>query len=166
MSQKITKTKDKRFYSITFDQLSQVEKIIGLIQKGTVSDVQLTILVKLEKTFSDKPDNAESIDLLSAYWKMLLGPNSSFGIFNNHEIGNIFIAGPLTELFLYDVDGKKLGELSEGPYGILRGLGIDEKVATDQVKKLGDGNYLLLVKGHHFDTDGLEGVLHVLVKAL
>lgn len=156
MNQEIIKTKEKRFFSETFNDLSQVEKIIRLIQENTVSDVQLTLLVKLQKSCrTDSQATAEKIERLSAYWNMLLGPNTNFGVFNNYEIGTIFITGPLTGLFLQEVDRKKLAELSEGPYGILRGLGIDGTVATDQVKKLNEGNYLLLVKGQRFEIDGL-----------
>ncbi len=119
----------------------------------------------MEKTSPiDAKDVAQKIEQLYAFWKSLLGPNIDFCIFNNHEIGEVFIAGPLTELFLYDVDGKKLGELSEGPYGILRGLGIEETIATEQVRELNEGNYLLLVNGHRFDIDGLEGILSELDK--
>ena len=165
MSSSITKTKEKRFFSKTFDQLSQLEKIIRLIREDTILDVQLTLLVKLEKSYrADIQDAAERIEKLYSYWKILLGPKTNFGVFNNQELGDVFIAGPLTELFLHDVDGKKLAELSEGPYGILRGLGIDGTMATNQVKELNEGNYLFLVKGNRFDIDGLEDVLRELDK--
>lgn len=165
MSPQIIKTEEKRFFSKIFDQLSEVEKIIRSIQENTISDVQLTLLVKLENSYcTDSQEAREKKEQLKTYWEKLLGPKTNFGFFTNREMGTIFIAGPLTELFLYDIDGKKLAELSEGPYGILRGLGIEEAEATNNVKKLKEGNYLLLVKGHRFDIDGLEGVLRTLDK--
>ncbi len=160
MKKKITKTKEKRFFSKTFEQLSQVEKIIRLIREDITSDLQLTLLVKLENSY----DTDERVEQLSENWKVLLGPMTNFGVFNNHEIGTVFIGGPLTKLFLNDVDGKKLAEFSEGPYGILRGLGIDETMATNHIRKLTEGSYLLLFKGHYFDIEDLEGVLRELDK--
>ena len=67
-----------------------------------------------------------------------VGAKDRFRVFFNREIGTVFIAGPLSELFLYDVDGKKLGELSSRPYGILRGLGIDETDAVAYIRKLNE----------------------------
>jgi len=167
MCPKITKRKEKRFFSKVFDRLSQVEKVIKSMQEDTVPDTHLTLLVKLDQSHStNTQEAAERNEQLKAYWKRLLGSDTEFGFFHNREIGTVFIAGPLSALFLHDVDGKKLAELSEGPYGILRGLGIDEPKATNYVKKLGEGHYLLIVKGHPFDLNGLERVVNGLDRAV
>ena len=52
--------------------------------------------------------------------KKLLGTGVSSGIFESQEYGLIYIYGKLTSLFLYEVGGKALGELSTGIYGIFR----------------------------------------------
>ncbi len=166
MNLKIIKRKEKRFFSKIFDRLSEVEKVVKLIREDTVSDTQLTLLVKLDQSYrTDAEEAKERDERLKTYWKKLLGPKTNFGFFTNREIGTIFIAGPLSEIFLHDLDGKKLAELSEGPYGILRGLGIDEAEATNYVKKLNEGRYLLLVRGHSFDITGLEGIMNELDRA-
>ncbi len=163
MNLKISKTTEKRFFSKIFDQLSQVEKVINLIREDAVSDMQLTLLFKLDQSYRTSTKEAkEKNEQLKAYWKKLLGPKTNFGSFTNREIGSVFIAGPLTDLFLHDLDGKKLAELSEGPYGVLRGLGINNTEATEYVKKLNEGHYLLLVRGHSFYITGLEGVMNEL----
>lgn len=88
---------------------------------------------------------------LKTYWENLLGQNTKFGFFQNPEIGTTFVAGPLSELFLRDVDGKKLGAMTVGPYGSLRGLGNEEPIAADHIKKLNEGRYLLFVRTNRFN---------------
>jgi len=166
MELKITHTKEKRFFSKIFARLSEVEKFIELIQGDTASDTQLSLLIKLDRSYGiDTKEAKERNDRLKTYWKKLLGPKTNFGFFTNREIGTVFIAGPLSKIFLHDLCGKKLAELSEGPYGILRGLGIEEAEAINYVKKLNEGHYVLLVRGHSFDITGLEGVMNELDKA-
>lgn len=79
--------------------------------------------------------------------------------FYNPEIGYIFIIGPLTSIFLNDLEGKTLGAISAGPYGILRGLGIPPKEATSHIKALKKGGYLMIVRGYDDDLDILENLL-------
>jgi hypothetical protein len=127
-------------------QLSEVENFIEHTTRLN-SDPQLTLLLKLGQHYQDNgPEARERYATLKAYWKKLLGASTDFGFFYNAEIGTIFIAGPLSEVFLYAVKHKKLGELSGGPYGILRGLGITEKEAATQIKNLNEGRYLVLIK--------------------
>ncbi len=163
MNAKTSKTSERRFFSKIFDELFQVEKVIRFIREATVSDTQMTLLFKLDQSYCTRTKEArEKNEQLKAYWKKLLGSKTNFGFFTNREIGTVFIAGPLSDLFLHDLDGKKLAELSEGPYGVLRGLGIEDTQAVDYVKKLNDGHYLLIVRGHSFDITGLEGVMNEL----
>ena len=158
--------REKRFFSKTFDQLSQVEKAITFVLAENPLDSRLTLLVNLDQIRHSELWEAEEMnERLKTYWKKLLGPKTDFGFFYNREIGTVFIAGPLSELFLYDVDGKKLGELSAGPYGILRGLGIDETDAVAYIRKLNEGCYLLLIRGHGLDLNALENALYSLEKA-
>lgn len=143
-----------------FARLVQVELAIERLTKTDYADTQLTLLVKLGETYNvDKGVAEQNNRELESYWKNLLGPNTEFGFFQNPEIGTVFVAGPLSELFLHDVDGKKLGAMTGGPYGILRGLGIEEPVAADHIKKLNEGRYLLLVRTSRFDLDGFENHL-------
>ncbi|MGB5499560.1 MAG: hypothetical protein WBM77_11585 [Maribacter sp.] len=79
--------------------------------------------------------------------------------FYNPEIGYIFITGPLTSIFLNDLEGKTLGAISAGPYGILRGLGISPKETTAHISALKKGGYLLIVRGYHPGLDTLGNLL-------
>ncbi|NND79557.1 MAG: hypothetical protein HKN53_06650 [Maribacter sp.] len=79
--------------------------------------------------------------------------------FYNPEIGYIFIIGPLTSIFLNDLEGKSLGAISVGPYGILRGLGISHKQTISHIKALKKGGYLMIVRGYDDDLDILENIL-------
>lgn len=166
MSAKVPKPREKRFFSKTFDQLSQVEQAITFVLAENPLDPRSTLLVKLDKIHHTELWEAEEMnERLKTYWKKLLGPKTDFGFFYNREIGTVFIAGPLSELFLHDVDGKKLAELSEGPYGILRGLGIDDTETASYIKKLNEGRYLLLIRGNGLDLNALENALYSLEKA-
>ena len=133
-------------FSKMIAQLSEVERVVDRTNKDD-SDTQLTFLFKLGKhCFGEDRKIEGQSRRLKNYWKKLLGPTIDFGSFYNRDIGTIFIAGPLSEIFLQDVDGKKLGAFTEGPYGILRGLGLNHVKASVAIKKLNEGQYLLLGK--------------------
>ena len=140
-----------------YSQLVQVEMVIEHITNADIRDTQITFLVKLGQTYNANTQDAEQTSrLVDTYWINLLGGNTAFGFFINPEIGTVFVAGPLSELFLLDIDSKKLGELTEGPYGILRGLGIEEAVAAKYIKQLNEGLCLLLIRTTTTNFDDLE----------
>lgn len=148
MKYKIPNVARMPVHSRTIGQLSEVEKFIELIANCD-ADNQLTFLLKLGQHYRDNDQEARKLNTkLQVYWQKLLGPNTEFGCFYNAEIGTIFIAGALTDVFMYNIKGKRLGELSGGPYGILRGLGIPEEAATTQIKDLNEGHYLLMIQGN------------------
>ena len=152
MNPKTIKAGKKRFSSKVFEQLSEVEEAINGILSKRTSDAELTVLVKLiDAPYANLSEVEQRNGGLRARWKELLGPNTHFGFFNNEDIGSVFIAGSLTGVFLFDVEDRKLAELSEGPYGILRGLGIDEAKANPHIKKLSQGRYLLLIRNTYVD---------------
>ena len=84
-----------------------------------------------------------------------------YDYFYNPEIGYIFVIGPLTSIFLNDLEGKILGAISAGPYGILRGLGISSKEATAHIEALKKDGYLLIVRGYDDDLDILDNILGI-----
>lgn len=165
MKSKIHKTAKKDVVSKMIAQLSEVEK---LIERASLhnGNTQLTFLLKLDQKFQgDITESKEIYVKLKAYWQKLLGPKTDFGFFRNAEIGTLFVAGPLSEVFLFDIERKKLGELCGGPYGILRALGITEAEADRQIKKLNEGLYLLLIKEKPKDLIFLEDNSETLDKA-
>ena len=87
------------------------------------------------------------------YWKNMLDHTIAFDSLKNPEIGDIFIVGALTSTFLNKVDGKTLGMLSVGPYGILRGIGASESQANIYLKLLKNGRYLLIFRGNIEEID-------------
>lgn len=104
----------------------------------------MTIMFKLGQR---NLDDSESIGLkleLENYWKRLLGPMTEFGLFQSEDIGTIFITGPYTGMFVQDINGKKLGALPEGLFGILRGLGLNREETSNAIEKLAEGQYLIL----------------------
>ena len=128
MRAKINTQKQKHFLIKSYRHLWQLEEVIEEIRKSATAALQLSVLGKLEQDcVSNDKEIIRAKNELKHYWKESLGPASDFGLFCNPAIGTLFIVGSLVSLFLHDIDGKVLGEMSSGPYGILRGLGIAEK---------------------------------------
>jgi len=68
----------------------------------------------------------------------------------------------LVSQFLHDMDGKALGAMDSGPYGILSGLGIALSEATDFLEKLDHGHFVLVVRGYDFELELLKSQLEEL----
>lgn len=101
--------------------------------------MQLCVLGQLDKEYiSNNKEIIESKKVLKAYWNSSLGENSNFGLFSNPKMGTLFIAGALVSQFLHDIDGKVLGEMLSGSYGILRGLGMTENDTSVFIKDLNE----------------------------
>ena len=132
ISKTIEKDKPSIFFKTTA-QLSHVEKWVEFIQENS-RNTQLTVMFKLGKYYQG--EGALEV----------LGPKALFGLFFNQDIGTVFVAGPYSPVFLQEVDGKKLGAMSEGIYGILRGLGLNDNETTLAITKLAEGRFLLLCK--------------------
>ena len=144
ISNTIEKDKPSIFFKTTA-QLSHVEKWVEFIQENS-RNTQLTVMFKLGKYYQGEGDLEVLRPGFKDYWKNLLGPKALFGLFFNQDIGTVFVAGPYSPVFLQEVDGKKLGAMSEGIYGILRGLGLNDNETTLAITKLAEGRFLLLCK--------------------
>lgn len=59
-------------------------------------------------------------------------------------------------MFLYDVNGNKLGALSGGTYGIPRGFGIGPTDTMDFLDKLDKGSYLVILRAFEKDMHGIK----------
>ncbi len=152
--------KQKDVFSRIFFQAPHLERAISWFTDNFGLSVQLTVLLKLDQSyFADGNEIAEMKAKLKTYWKNLLGQEIEFGFFHNREIGTIFIVGPLSELFLHDIDGRELGALSEGPYGILRGLGVRDIDANHYIEQLKEGGHLLLARGNILDNYTIDSML-------
>jgi hypothetical protein len=143
---RINGVKGRKYIAIkAFTELNEVEKAI--VSYAKTNNTQLALLIKLGQTLNtNAPLELEKIDELKAYWNKVMGSTAESGFFQNLEIGTVFVWGALSGIFLHNVNGKKLGAMTAGPYGILRGLGIEERLTTDYIKKLNKGHYLLLTR--------------------
>jgi hypothetical protein len=152
--------KQKQIYFKAYKDLSQLENALKHIKEEGTSNLQISILVRVDQFYLDTDNELpKDIKAIKRYWKKLLNQSISFGSFHNPETGNIFIIGALVPAFLYKVNGKPLANLSSGPYGIFRGMGLDTTQATTSLKLLNSGSYLLILRGFENDLYDLENIL-------
>jgi hypothetical protein len=163
MGSKIIKRQKKCFFLKNYHHLWQLEKAIQAIQEYDATQLQLSVLGKLgdDCIANDKQLKTAKKDL-KEYWKGSLGSTSDFGLFCNPEIGTLFIAGYLASQFLHEISGKTLGEMTSGPYGILRGIGIAEKDSFTFLKALNEHAFLLILRGYDDELDRAEALLESL----
>lgn len=160
MSAKTIRQEEKHFFIKSYQYQWQLEEAIEKIHKNTSERLQLSVLGQFDKKYiANNKEIIESKKALKAYWNNSLGENAHFGFFSNPEIGTCFIAGSLTSQFLNDMDGKSLGEMVSGPYGILRGLGVTEYKAAGHLKALINGHFVLLIRGYDYQLDNIEALL-------
>lgn len=153
-------TVQKKIYFKAYKQLSLLEDALKHIKEQGFTHFQISILGKVSQFYCDKESEiSKDTETLKMYWGELLESTNNFGNFYNREIGNVFIAGTLAPTFLYKIDGKTLGMLSAGPYGILRGIGASETQATTQLELLNNGSYLLIFRGLANELENLKKVL-------
>ncbi len=162
METKSIKKEEPHVFFYTIAQLLYVEKWVDFLTKND-SDSHLTIMFKLGQQNLDDMSLEDLKLKLENYWQKILGPMTEFGLFYNQDIGTIFITGPYTGLFVQEVNGKKLGALPEGLYGILRGLGLNSKETSTTLEKLAEGQYLILgrtstIIKNPFKTAKFEGL--------
>jgi hypothetical protein len=160
MKKEIENKEQKHFLIKSFRQLWPLEEAIQGIRNSAPAELQLSVLGKFSHVcISTDSEVLKAKKELKHYWKDSLGPKSDFGLFCNPEIGTLFIVGSLVSQFLHDVDGKFLGEMSSGPYGILRGLGATEKDTSSYLKDLNEAFYLLIIRGYDFELEPVKIVL-------
>lgn len=157
------KKEQKIFYIRVVDSLHQVETAADLIKDTISPSLEFSILGKLEAhQFNNKKVLVEKRRALRAYWRSLFGKETDIGFFSHPHIGHVYIIGPLVPMFLYDVSGNKLGSLSGGTYGILRGFGIGPKDAMYFLDKLDKGRYLIILRTFEEEMNGLKQMLNEL----
>ena len=159
MMAKITRSVSKHVFSKIYFDPSHIMETVEIVA-NEFANYELSILGKTSILHSaqnkDRINTEIAIkDHISKLTKVVM----KCDYFYNPEIGYIFVTGPLTSIFLNDLEGKTLGAISAGPYGILRGLGISQKEATSHIKALKKGGYLMIVRGYDDDLDILENLL-------
>ncbi len=147
MNSKIEELKEKHVLLKAFPSIKQMNNAIKHICRLKIDGIQISVLGKLEDV--DLYTNFTNYwTELKADYKDELKLSSNFGIVSNPNIGTIFITGFLTPIFLQKINGKSIGSMTTGLYGILRGLGIEKKSVLAYSKALNKGNYLLVIRGN------------------
>lgn len=155
------KKEQKIFYIRVLENLLQVETAVGIIKDTISESMEFSILGKLEPhQFNNKKILVEKRRSLRLYWGSLLGKETYVGFFAHPEIGYVYVIGPLVPMFLYDVNGNKLGALSGGTYGILRGFGIGPVDAIYFLDKLDKGSYLFILRAFEGEMHGIKRLLN------
>ncbi len=158
----VPKTEQKQVLLKSYDQLSGLETALKTVREVIADKIMVSIIGNLGDACAKDPKRlAHKKKQLQSYFKELLDKDTDFDAFYNPEIGCLFVTGFLVSMFLNPIGEKILGGLSDGPNGILRGLGISEAKATLSVKKLNEGSYLLLVRGDSFEVEKLEYILSI-----
>lgn len=150
----------KRIYFEAYAHLSLLENAINHIKEKDVTNFQISIVGKISKFHLDKDmEVSENTDAIEMYWGKIFNNSLAYGSLYNPQMGEIFIVGTLASSFLYEIDGKTLGMLSAGPYGILRGIGGSERQVTTHLKMLNNGSYLLIFRGSEADLENYKRIL-------
>jgi len=149
----------KRVFLKSYPKFWHIEKVVKALKLSENSNLQVSIIGKFnEENLSDAKELAALEDDMETQCKALFTQPIDFGILSNPEIGTIFITGFLVSMFLQEVELKKIGTLLTGPYGILRGLGINQENATLYLKALCLGNYLIIVRGFENELKHLQDI--------
>lgn len=132
----------------SYKNLKQIEKALKGFHVINDSKIQISVLGRFPKINGKAILESEiQINNLYYFWKGLLGPDIQYGGFENPEIGNVFVVGPLTSIFLSKINGKNLGNMSTCIYGVLRGLGANKSEAKKYIQTLSNNEYLLVLRG-------------------
>jgi len=156
---------EKQVFIKSYPEFLLVEKAVKVIHQNKNTHLQISILGKIIKHNKvDEKKHSEAKEILEAKCKSLFKFPIDFGMLTNPKIGNIFIAGFLVGTFLQEVEKETIGSLSTGPYGILRGLGIDKDCTTYYIRALQKGSYILIVRGYANEINQFIDILNDLAK--
>lgn len=153
-------TKRKHVYFRSFKTIMQVEEALKQVKGFGDLKIQISVLGRFpQKHYSDTKLFEEDSVKIKNYWTKFLGEDAYFGNLNNPEIGTVFVMGPLTSILLNKVNGKNLGNMSSGIYGVLRGLGAIKSQVENYLNALKNKEYLLIIRGYDLDLYGLDSFL-------
>jgi hypothetical protein len=149
MKSKDQETKQRHVFLKSYPRFEQIEAAVKMLQPIKGNNMQVSILGKLNtKSYKNEKKSIYSENELKTHCEAMFQLPIDFGIISNPEIGKIFIAGSFAPMFLQEINGKKLGSMSMGLYGVLRGLGIDQERVTSYLKALLNGEYLIVLRGY------------------
>ena len=160
MTSESSNAEQKQIYLKAYQHLPELESALKAIKEEVPTGFQISILGKVVQFYRDKDlKTSTDTDTIKTYWETTLNKTIAFGSLYNPEIGDVFIVGALASTFLYELNGKTLGMLSVGPYGILRGIGGSAAQVTAHLKMLKDDNYLLIIRGIKKELENYKRIL-------
>ena len=144
----------------SYQHFCQLERVLKFFDKDIISRLELSIIGKFPKdSYENINEFEQDVFNIESKWKKLLDNSVDFGYFENSEIGLVYVVGPLTSIFLYKINEAPLGVISAGPYGILRGLGAEEKQTRAYFRLLNNGSDLLILRGEGNDLFDAENFM-------
>ncbi len=153
-------TVQKRVYLKVFKQFSQLEKAIQFAKNQGIFLTNLTIVKRLSLMYLlDSKAGVLELEKLKFQCERIVRVPIKSGIIISQEFGTIFIAGKLTPMFLYEVKGKPIGEMSTGIYGVLRGLGVTQANLDLQLDAFKRDSFMLIVREEESLLINFEGSL-------
>jgi len=165
MNFKRQKANPKRVFLKSYIDFQSIEIALKIIKEHKNKNLQISVIGKFKQTKLNDVKNLVSIEnVIENRYKKLFESSKGYEILSNPEIGTIFITGFLASLFSQEVELKKIGSMSTGPFGILRGLGIDEEKVTHSIKILNKGNYLLILRGDENELTTIEDHISITEK--
>ena len=160
MKSKINETKQKRVLLKSYSKFQQIEQAIQTLKVSNNTNLQISIIGKFDDNGLDDAKTLIALEEdMETKCKALFEYPIDFGILSNPVIGSLFITGFLVSLFLQEIELKEIGAMLTGPYGILRGLGIDKDNAQTYLKALHDGDYLMIIRGFDNELNQFEAEL-------
>jgi hypothetical protein len=154
------KINDKQFLIKIYPNLLQIKIALKSILQNDSLHPQISILGTLTAKYSNRENGLEEVILnMRVQLDDTLNKRVQFGYFSNPKIGVLFIAGHLTETFLFKVHEKKLAALPVGLFGIFKGIGIEGKNINQYLTALQNGNFLLIIREEVDALTAIETVL-------
>jgi len=143
--------KQRRVLLKKYSTPHQLEQLLTLLKRQSAA-VQLTLLGKVTTAADHKNEtDHEWLDDFVTRWRKFATTPIEYGVVTNPEIGTIFIVGSFADMFLQEINGKKIGSMTTGIYGVLRGLGIDQEAVNAYINALSDGTYLIILRGYDYE---------------
>ncbi|MEM8522790.1 hypothetical protein [Flavobacterium sp. PL12] len=156
----ILNVEPKKIYFSAYENLSQLEKAVKLIEERRPIDFKITVMGTVFKICAEQNNgDLKNHYLLQEYWNILLRNHPKLGVFYNPELGSTFIVGTLASAFMNEINGKILGSLLVGPYAIIRGMGATEAQALELINALKAQKYLILFRGERNDLEKYKIIL-------
>ncbi|NER15731.1 hypothetical protein [Spongiivirga citrea] len=141
--------------SIHIQIVDSMPEVVALLEdniKHKTKSLHTSILGKLNISETKKHQLEAIIDKQKQTWKRILKSQPNFNYHNTAEVGILFSVGPISKILANKVNGKAIAELSNGIYGVLRGLGASEFQAASYIKALQNDRFIIIQR------ESLEGI--------